>query len=122
MTKRRRDPPNKSGEYPRIRLSFLFASGCRANSAAMRWIGGDSQQKRPPETRIRDQSNRLQHHSPNQEHAKRSLETEPGISSETMKHQAPGISLKPASKTKLVLIGRNRPVSLNTSGERLGSR
>jgi len=34
-------------------------------------------QKRPPETRTHDQSNRLQHHSPNQKHPKRSLETEP---------------------------------------------
>jgi len=35
------------------------------------------QQKRPPETRTHDQSNRLQHHSPNQKQTKRSLETEP---------------------------------------------
>ena len=34
-------------------------------------------QKRPPETRTHDQSNRLQHHSPNQKHPKRSIETEP---------------------------------------------
>ena len=37
----------------------------------------DIQQKRPPEARTHDQSNRLQHHSPHQKHAKRSLETEP---------------------------------------------
>jgi hypothetical protein len=73
MTKHRRDPPNKSGETPRIRLSLLFASGCRANSAAMQWIGGDSRQKRPRETRTHDQSKRLQHHSSSQEHA-------PGVS------------------------------------------
>ena len=37
MAKRERNPPNKSGEYPRIRLSFFLASSCRANSAAMRF-------------------------------------------------------------------------------------
>jgi hypothetical protein len=37
------------------------------------------QQKRPPKTRTHDQSNRLQHHSPNQKQTKRSIETEPGI-------------------------------------------
>jgi len=40
-------------------------------------------QKRPPETRTHDQSNRPQHHSPNQKQTKRSIETEPPIGSKS---------------------------------------
>jgi hypothetical protein len=55
------------------------------------------QQKRPPETRTHHQSNRLQHHSPNQNQAKRSLETEPrtGKKDGNLRRQTPA-SLVPS--------------------------